>query len=408
MRIALFRGQRPATSGQRLVLRLTLLLLLLASGPLATSAQAQNRSGSFNLSPMVGGTVFEGNMRLKDRPVYSLALGLNLTSRFGVEGVAGLIETEVVPFGSPEVDLRFGRLDLLYHFRPERRFVPYLAAGAGIVSLKVEGVENDDEDLQFNYGAGFKYFVSPSVALRGDVRHLVQHRTNNKNTPRDYYNQLTWSGGLTLQLGGRKAAPQPRPADPVAAPSPLAEEKPALLPELPPVARDSDGDGIPDDRDKCPKTVWGGVNADGCPKDSDGDGVEDERDACPGTPTGMAVDERGCPTLRLAVQFTSGRLDIDPRHHAELAKAAEFIKSQPGGYFLVEGHTDSVGPADRNERLSWQRAESVRRHLIDQFGIAPERLRARGVGESRPIADNATQEGRLRNRRVEITFVPEP
>ncbi|RMF59783.1 MAG: OmpA family protein, partial [Bacteroidetes bacterium] len=69
------------------------------------------------------------------------------------------------------------------------------------------------------------------------------------------------------------------------------------------------------------------------------------------------------------------------------------------------GHTDSTGPDDYNLRLSQARAEAVRAYLIERFGIAPERLVARGYGESQPIADNVTATGRTLNRRVEFRVI---
>jgi OOP family OmpA-OmpF porin len=80
------------------------------------------------------------------------------------------------------------------------------------------------------------------------------------------------------------------------------------------------------------------------------------------------------------------------------------MKTYPETTAVIEGHTDNVGKEESNLRLSTKRAESVRTYLTEKFGIAENRLSARGYGSSRPVADNATPEGRQRNRRIEAVI----
>jgi outer membrane protein OmpA-like peptidoglycan-associated protein len=84
---------------------------------------------------------------------------------------------------------------------------------------------------------------------------------------------------------------------------------------------------------------------------------------------------------------------------------AKAVKDQGFKAIIVEGHTDSVGRAADNETLSLKRAESVRTHLVSQ-GIPSDKIRATGLGSSRPVADNGTADGRANNRRVEIVVEP--
>ena len=86
---------------------------------------------------------------------------------------------------------------------------------------------------------------------------------------------------------------------------------------------------------------------------------------------------------------------------AQLADVVKSLKANPNVSISVEGHTDSVGPDAYNLRLSQRRAEVVETYLVGK-GIAEDRIEARGFGESKPIADNNTAEGRAENRRVEI------
>ncbi len=176
-----------------------------------------------------------------------------------------------------------------------------------------------------------------------------------------------------------------------------------------PVLQDGDGDGVPDELDKCPNTHWGAVNELGCPTDSDGDGVADELDNCHGTSLGVKVGPYGCPeekSYQLIVEFLPGEVEILPKYHEELKRAAEFISDMPAGVFRIEGHTDSVGTVDANRRISSLRAESVRKYLLKQFDISSNRVEVKAYGESRPVADNGTQEGRQQNRRVVIVYHP--
>ena len=185
---------------------------------------------------------------------------------------------------------------------------------------------------------------------------------------------------------------------------------------------DSDGDGVPDHLDKCaatPKDV--SVDKDGCPLDSDGDGVPDYLDKCSATPKGVAVDKDGCPMatqvqpkatpmekaiqekgrVTLKVLFDFNKAAVKNQYHDEIGNLAEVMKKHPELKVQIEGHTDSVGDAKYNEKLSQRRADAIRKYLVEKFGIDGSRLTAKGYGESRPVASNATKDGREQNRRVE-------
>ena len=175
--------------------------------------------------------------------------------------------------------------------------------------------------------------------------------------------------------------------------------------------QDGDGDGVPDGIDQCRGTPPGViVNASGCPVDSDGDGVPDGIDRCPDTPAGREVDVVGCPVLFAVaraplvlrgVNFETGRSVLTPESHAILDEVATSLLAQPEVRVEIGGHTDNTGSRAINERLSLERAQAVKAYLA-QKGVAPGRMEVRGYGPDRPIATNATAEGRARNRRVEL------
>lgn len=175
------------------------------------------------------------------------------------------------------------------------------------------------------------------------------------------------------------------------------------------VVSDSDGDGVPDSRDRCPGTPAGSrVDASGCivVSDSDGDGIPDDRDLCANTPAGATVNASGCVDKLVVedLQFATNTADLQPESRARLSELAGKIKGNPAiRGMTITGHTDSLGAAAYNQQLSEQRAQAVRNYFIEE-GIAADKMRAVGMGESEPVADNATAAGRAQNRRVEIDF----
>ena len=175
---------------------------------------------------------------------------------------------------------------------------------------------------------------------------------------------------------------------------------------------DADEDGIRDSEDECPNEA-GPEENNGCPwEDMDNDGVLDKDDECPEV-AGTAAND-GCPEVTIevieelneysrTVLFDLNKATIREESQETLRSIAEIMMEYPNTVFHIGGHTDSTGSDTYNEKLSEERAESVRQGLID-LGIPSSRLTAEGYGEARPIATNNTAEGRQQNRRVEISL----
>ncbi|MFT5659974.1 MAG: outer membrane protein OmpA-like peptidoglycan-associated protein [Sulfurimonas sp.] len=166
---------------------------------------------------------------------------------------------------------------------------------------------------------------------------------------------------------------------------------------------DSDKDGILDYLDECPDTPIGvEVDERGCPFDSDQDGVLDYKDKCPDTIHGLKVDADGCPISReLRLNFTTKSSKIISEVYSQVTEFAEFLQENPSYKARIVGHTDSVGKAGDNMRLSFDRAHSVKSALQTE-GVHSERLEAVGRGELSPLETNRTAKGRATNRRIEI------
>jgi outer membrane protein OmpA-like peptidoglycan-associated protein len=174
---------------------------------------------------------------------------------------------------------------------------------------------------------------------------------------------------------------------------------------------DSDNDAVWDGLDQCPDTPrLVVVDEVGCPVDSDGDGIFDGLDQCVGSAPGTNVDETGCPRIRPAVGeklilegvlFDSGSANLAEESYPILEEVLITMEYYGDWTFEIQGHTDSDGTVEINQLLSEQRAQSVRQWFIER-GVAPERLTAKGFGETTPLTDNLTDIGKSRNRRVEL------
>ena len=182
------------------LLKGTLTGLLLVT--LATPGFAENRKGSTNLSPFVGGYLLDKDQREENRPIFGLRAGYNFTEHWGAEAMFGYSLTETkYRYGSREADMyRYG-VDILYHFMPENNLVPFVVLGGGGTNFDIPNSPSTQNHYAgtVSYGAGLKYFVAPDVALRGDVRHAILVQDTGKNN-------LEYTAGLTFQFGGERKA----------------------------------------------------------------------------------------------------------------------------------------------------------------------------------------------------------
>lgn len=183
---------------------------------------------------------------------------------------------------------------------------------------------------------------------------------------------------------------------------------------------DQDSDGTPDYKDKCP-TIPGLAIYFGCP-DTDGDGVYDAIDLCP-LEKGLA-ENNGCPKVAERIdileipeedatilqeafdnlEFALGSATISAGSYESLDKLIDLMNKRPEYRIYIAGHTDNTGNAKKNEKLSLERANSIRDYLLTK-GISPTRIKTEGFGSSRPIETNDTPEGRQKNRRVEFRVI---
>jgi outer membrane protein OmpA-like peptidoglycan-associated protein len=141
--------------------------------------------------------------------------------------------------------------------------------------------------------------------------------------------------------------------------------------------------------------------------DADKDGVSDLNDHCLETASGQVVNHLGCPqlsyekiTMDLNINFDTGSWHVPESAYIKIRSVADFLEQYPETHATIEGHTDEVGEANYNLELSQNRANEVERILHQRFNVPYNRLSAHGFGETRPIADNSSQLGQSKNRRV--------
>jgi OOP family OmpA-OmpF porin len=385
----------------------------LCAGFAADRLQAQDaplpREGQWYVSPMVSG-VFDDKDRASDPGIGgSFGIGYQFAPHWAAE--LNLLGTHLD--GYNEVNQLGAGLDFIGMGDTSRRAFPYGLVGLNYMRTNVAEPPNatpgrDDDDMAFNWGLGFMARMGDSNALfRMDARHRYTF------SDPDELSDILVNIGFVFPFGGAQPVAAPVDGDsdgdgvpdsrdrcPGTAPGRQVDSNGCELPQ------DSDGDGVTDDKDRCPNTPSGTrVGPDGCELDSDGDGVTDDKDACPDTPAGVRVDFRGCEIREeIALPNVNFEFDSDvltPDSTETLDGAVATLNRYPELTVECSGHTDSVGSESYNEDLSRRRAHSVCEYL-KSHGIDASRLTERGYGESRPIADNDTEEGRAQNRRVTL------
>ena len=439
-----------------------LLLVGIPCAPLA-GQNPMSRWGleTWELNAFVGGLVdaseFSPDLdrdQLRRDAMFGGRIGYTFASNFfvQVDGSNALVritypDPGVSGFQQRNTNAFFTGATVGYNLQPRRNLQLFAAAGGG---LAIWGAELSQRQAQprLNYGVGARYFLSPQLAIRSDLR--IHHIPSALEDLRSETLGSPVSGG-TLYAGEASIGvsffthnsgdedgdgindeedqcPGTRPGGLVdetgceidtdldGVPDPLDE-----CPGTPRGARvgengcgsDGDGDGVLDGLDACPGTLAGAdVGEDGCASDGDGDGVPDGLDACPRTPAGSSVNAEGCSEAEMRIEagrlilhnvyFNFDQATMRPESQSALDEVGQILSERPDLQVEIQGHTDSIGDDEFNLGLSQSRAEAVLEYLTSRFPDLTGRLTAVGMGESQPLADNGFVEGRQENRRVEF------
>jgi OOP family OmpA-OmpF porin len=330
-------------------------------------SQVDPKSGDFSLSPTA-------TLGVDDDTGFSFDVTAMLSQNWGLELFAAPAQNHRTTSDSATGSTPFGKVEPLiqtltgqYHFNPLGRARPYVGAGLGYAQFS--GEQPASISLGRSWGptavAGIDLGVTQRFFVNLSARWVDMDpkvRQNGRTIGDVALDPMIYSVNLGYRFGAT-AAP---------AAVAVAAIAPAVVAPPKPVA----------------------------PLDSDGDGVIDPNDMCPDTPRGTRVGPQGCPcdlTLKLNFAFDSSALTDSDK--AQLDAAVAELKRLNWTSGVIEGHTDSIGSDAYNQKLSERRAETVRAYLAAQ-GIADSRMVPTGFGESQPVADNKTAEGRAENRRV--------
>ena len=335
--------------------------LLLSLAAISTLMFANTTAYNYEVTPTIGGVLPEGNLDLKSQLTYGLRFGINLDNTIVDQFELGYDRTGNTKYdavGATEktaFNRYYGNLIKEYKMTPESAL--YALVGIGYEDVRNEMYSNEDS-MFAQYGGGVKYWVTDSFALKAEVRHAIKVHSGDNN--------LFYSLGFVIPFDAKttpvvaKAAPAP-----VVAPAPVAKA---------------------------------------APKDSDGDGVYDDKDKCPNTPKGAVVDADGCvKIIRLNVNFAFDKSVVKPEFMPKIQEVADFMKQNPGFRVVLEGHTDSKGSDAYNMKLSDQRAKAVEK-VLEGLGVPAAKVTTEAYGETKPVATNDTEEGRAENRRVDAKF----
>lgn len=393
---------------------------------LSQAAFAENKGETVTFAPYVGGYTFQGSQHIDTAPVFGFRLGYNLTDNWALEGVVDYLKADRKGGGDIEM-LRYGG-DILYNFMPKSSLVPYLAAGFGGFNL-----DNSKTRGIVNYGGGVKWFLAENFALRADVRGLNYSMSK-------IYTNVEYTLGLHIAVGAPKPAPAPVVvAEPVVeAAAPKAAPVVVTPPPAPAPTSTLSAEPATLEKGKTTTLTWSSANTSGCeiqpgigPVPASGSKVVTPAAntsytlTCNGeggkTATSVAGVEVTEPVVKeaaaakasavaagsrlaLKVNFDTGKSIIKKQYYDELKVVGDGLNEQKNLKGVIEGHTDNVGNAKSNQLLSQRRANAVRDYIVKNFKIDKKRLSAKGFGQTKPVADNATAEGRAQNRRIEATF----
>jgi outer membrane protein OmpA-like peptidoglycan-associated protein len=419
-------------------------LVIALAAFIALPARAGDTQPHWTIAPFVGWTKFQDqfgkdatgnpNVKADDAMNYGARIGYVWGMGLGLEAAGGWTSTKLkdaVANSSADMTYYHATLDLIWEPMVGRFGGPFIAAGGGYMNTATTNVSpansivfpSSDKADNLDQGAadaavGWTFPLGDKLGLRLEARNLLWVPKNDVQSAK--LNYQVYGGALEFRLGGKA---KDTDGDGV----PDKKDKCANTPVGAKVdangcPMDTDGDGVFDGLDKCPGSPKGAkVDATGCPTDADGDGVFDGLDKCPDTPAGAKVDKDGCPIevteketelldtgmIRLNnVNFATGKSDLLPEDFPTLDVIGQVMLKWPQLQIEIGGHTDNTGSAGLNQRLSEARANAVLKYLLDKYPtLNAGQFTAKGYGLSKPLVPNTNSLNRAKNRRVEFTVM---
>lgn len=334
-------------------------------------------ASDFEITPLIGYNIAEGNIELKDYATFGAEFQYNALDFFLKPELSVFYSKADYRNSSADTDVYRFALNGVYEFDKLAGMVPFTKAGFGYETMNggsYTAYTGNTDGMYVDAGVGAKIPFTEMFALKLEALYMLKH-----NDAR-YDSNLAILAGLTIAFGdsAQKVAPV-QEAKTLEEPAKVVEEE-AVEEE------------IVEEGTKAVAVVDG---------DDDNDGVLNSMDLCPNTPAGQAVNSDGCPLkIKLDINFEYNSAKIHSASVALVQNYADFLNKYTNYSTKIVGHTDSRGSEKYNQKLSEQRANSVRNMLLEK-GVDASRVTAEGMGELSPVADNTTEEGRAQNRRIE-------
>lgn len=364
-----------------------LLGLSLSLSALAGTALAQDFDSRWRLSPTMNFTSTDNEKNIESQFGAGIGIGKFINPNWTLDFEIDHARFAKEPRPGSVKQTGYG-LMARYHFNQGDSLRPFVGMGAGLLDHDGQVPRVNSDDWMLNLGIGIRKTINERMDLISEIKYRLD--TDDYTGTASSYDDYMFSLGLSIALG---AATNPAPAE-------MIEPAPQL---------DSDGDGVSDQKDRCPNTRAGAeVDQYGCEitdGDDDNDGVANSKDKCPNTKAGAVVDKYGCE-VQVVIELQGVHFDFDKStlrpESTKILDAAVRTMGEHGSLLVeVAGHTDSVGTESYNQDLSQSRAKVVYNYLVNK-GVDPERMTWKGYGENSPIATNETDDGRQRNRRTEL------
>lgn len=399
---------------------------------LPVAGMADNHEGSYSLSPFVGGYTFDSKQRMETSPTFGLRYGYNFSDRVGAEAMFGYVLAESKDPSYPETDAYSYGIDVLYHFNPTGKLVPFVAGGLGgtMLNRPAPGL-SDPSDWLYNVGGGIKYFINDTVALRGDIRDVM--------IPTDSVGNWVYTVGVTFLLGEepKQVAAKPVECPVCAAPAPLpVQAKDNTAPYVTLASPFNASLDVPTHRkirvafseaidpttvnektfivtdgktpvqgkvivpttttasftqsaNLAPGTLYTARMTTGV-KDLAGNPLaadyvwnfKTEPVADPKTVSKTVVIDKF--VMLEDTNFEFDKATLSPKGKAMLDQNIQIMKDNPKLKVRIAGYTSAAGTEEYNQDLSERRADAVMGYMLDHGNISAERVDAIGYGETRP------------------------
>jgi OOP family OmpA-OmpF porin len=404
-------------------------LFLLALG---APVYAGNQGGTFTLDPFTGFYSFDRDQNLDARSYHGLRAGYNLTDSLGFEAMFGFVPTETRSLAPVDRDVQVYRvgIDALFHFNPSATLVPFISAGVAVTQTDngSDGMPDHGRGM-FNYGVGLKYFLTDTVALRGDVKQSLFTEGGDSRINMEY------TVGLTFLLGAEKKA--------------VAGTRDTTAPEVVCTSPDSGVTGMAIDRNITATfseemsrstittstftvkhgtaAVSGRVTFAGTTATFNPASELEKGATYTGTIVAGVKDLAGnalansyvwsfttvpapkiVPAVLITLEdshFAHDSAALNKNGETILNANAKILKENPAMKIRIAGYASASGTKEYNQKLSEERATTVTEYMVKEGGINRNRLTKIGYGETRPaeyepVPSNIYSEAAKANQRV--------